>query len=463
MDILATSASSTAQPTRLPFAPADSPWQPLVRTIFSDRPNETYDMLPMTIVTAVYDGPDGQIAKPPGYGQADSVLGEMVRRKLKKPITPETLQQVNRDWFYFEDRHIDRRWQVKHQQASPTTGRPTSETFGDLQKDWDFVMAFRDRILTREGLTAQSPPADIAYAIGWELCRNWRGGGMRNHPADVLTHRSWCLGAATAAMAIFESLGIPCRGSAVSEHATCEVLLDGKWQLIDSSSHIIERDPPSTALMPTDYVDLTTDPTSPMHGPLINDHHRSLFYHFADAHYGIPDGRWIRETLLEYCPAFAHALYPNRTNYKFKTLDPKRLAILKRDKVPAVVHFSLWQDLCPGDRLRDDVYVGDVSDVRAIELQLRLYPVDGQLPDKQQLAALTLTVGQHTFAVSDLANEPWETFKLDPAKLTLTLPVEAFKANAPNEFQWQHQGVNGQCNGLVFRFGLLPAVVVPGS
>lgn len=450
--------------SRLTYAPAGSDWQPLVRTIFQDSPQDFWDMLPMTIITAVYDEPDGQIAKPVGYEREDGVLGEMVQRRLRQPFTDETKRQINRDWYYFADRHIDKRWKLNHRQSTCTSSRPASETFGDTQKDWNFVMAFRDRILKREGLNAQSPPLEIAKAIAWELCRNWRGGGMRNHPADVLTHRSWCLGAATTATAILESLGIPCRGSAVSEHATCEVLVDGQWYLIDSSSHIVNNKPPSTAFMPTNYMELTTDPTSSRHGPDINDYHRGLFYHFADAHYGIPDGRWIRNTLLEYCPSFAHALYPNQSThnqitYKFKTLDPTRLAILKRDKVPAVEHFLLWQDLNTGDRLRDEVYLGDMSDVRAIELELRFYAVDGKLPDKQQLNDLVFSVGDKHYKVSQLTDQPWETYKLDPAKLTLRVPMEALAAQQANVFQWHHQGKPD----TVFRFALLPAVVERGE
>lgn len=443
------------QTVRLTYAPAQGQWGPLSRTVFADRPDEAWAMLPMTIISGVYDRPDGVIDKPRGYADADGVLGEMVRTRLRQEVSVQTLKQANRDWFYFEKRHIDKRWEIKHRQTTRDAARPASDTYGDTLQDWDFVMTFRDRILAREGLTAQSPPRDIAYAIGWELCRNWRGGGSRNHPADVLTHRSWCLGAATTAMAILESLGIPCRGSAVSEHATCEVQLDGRWHLIDSSKHIIAPETLSTAFMPTDYAQLTTNPTSPEHGSEISDHHRGLFYHFADAHYGIPDGRWIRNSLLEYCPSFANALYPNRNQYKFKTLDPKRLAILKRDKVPAVEHFKLWQDLNTGDRLRDEVYLGDLDGLRAVELQLRLYPIDGQLPSREQLNTLEFELNGHVLPVSQLSSEPWKVPKLDPGRLTLTLPVETFVANQANVFEWINRGSKDQ----IFRFALLPAVV----
>lgn len=433
----------------------DQAWRPVRLPVYPDWPDVRQDLLPVWSFTAVYGKPDGEILPPAAYDGAGGALEMFATGYGKCPATPQLLAERRRRFFYFDGRHVDPRFHVEHRRSDRDTPRPPSQSYGDSRKDWDHVMAFRDRVLRENGLTARSRPWDMAYAFAREMYRNWRGGGSIRHPADVLTHKAYCLGAANATVAILESLDIPARGVAVSEHALCEAYLDGAWRAIDSSNHYINHPPGSDCLLPTDYMELTATPDSPAHGNRISDFHRAVFYHFADGSYGIPDGRWLREPILWMCPAHARAIYPERERYRFKTLDPNRLRIVERAynflHVPSLAH-----DLSPGETLRESVWLGDLDGVRSFELELRFAPFDGRHPDGDSTRGLEVVVGGEAFDISKTAAWPlrphWDSTML----LTVPLPRAAFRENAVN---WIHVR-NGRKTG-VFRIPMTPAIVEP--
>ncbi|MEO6908197.1 MAG: hypothetical protein ABI210_09935, partial [Abditibacteriaceae bacterium] len=359
-------------------SPNTDQWQDISLPLFPEQPSTLYRMVPVWEFHAIYKEPDGEVSQPASYRADDGVLEWHFRNYNKAgdlPFTTAERDRLERKWWYFgarhlDARHLDARFSIENLVEEKEAPRPVSQTYGDRDRDWDVVMSFRDKMLAREGLSAHSDPAQIAYAIAYEIYQNWRGGGVRNHPADVLTHRSWCLGAEITTGVILRSLGIPARGARCSGHAMCEVFVDGIWQLLDSSNHFINHEPKSTVMIPSSYMELTTDPTAKRHGSAMSDYHKGFFYHWPNGHYGIPDGRWEQDSLLYYCPAYAKALYPKAVEYRFKTEDAKRLVILERD-IRQLYRYDLGVYLNPGDRLRESVYLGDCDDVEYFEFVLR--------------------------------------------------------------------------------------------
>lgn len=413
-----------------------------------------YDLLPVWSFDAVYERPDGEVPEPESYAGH----GGFVQRKLMdkgQSGTEQNIAAFRRKYHYFEARHLDERFSIRHRPDGIDVPRPVSDSYGDPRKDWEVVMAFRDGILRREGLTRDSPAEAIARAFAYEQYRHWRGGGPRNHPADVLTHRSWCLGAAITTGTILESLGIPARGVRTSDHAVCEAWIGQRWRVIDSASYYIDHPPGSTPFLSTDFLHLTTDPTSAVHGAGISDFHRAAFYHFPGAHYGIPDGRWIQQSLVHACPAYARALYPDHASYRFKTLDPTRLTILERD-YKLLHRYDLAHNLAPGECLRESIYLGEIEDVRHFTFNLRFAHMDGYWPSENQLRHLILSVGEARFPVSELAEWPLRESHDRTAILPLRLERCLFRAHQVNWLTLANAS-----RGYYYRFPLTLGVVEP--
>lgn len=436
-------------------SPCDAPWVAIRKPVFFEQPEVQQDLLPVWSFSALYDQPDGEVPRPASYLADDGVVAWCIRTYAHKEPDEDTRAATARRFWYYGARHLDTRFRLVHRPAGRGIPRPVSETYADAEKDWDFVMQFRDRILQREGLTPSSPPREIAHAFAHELYKNWRGGGSISHPADVLTHRAYCLGAATATTAILESLGIPARGAAVSDHAVCEAFVDGAWRLIDSSNHFIDHEPRSDCMLPSDYVLLTTQPDLAAHGDRISDYHRGFFYHFPQAHYRIPDGRWVGQSMVEMCPAYARALYPEHAALRFKTRDPGRLVVLERS-IRMLYRYDLGVNLHPGDRLRESVYLGTTDDVREFEFELRFAHIDGLFPGEAAVRDLVLHVGGERLCVGAAATWPMKPHWDRTALLPIRLPRSLFRPHSVNWLQ-----VENVSRGRIFRFPVGLAVVEP--
>lgn len=433
----------------------DSSWTAIRLAAFPERPHLANEMLPVWSFSAIYAEPDGEVPCPASYLAENGVVEWQATGAGRKPLTDDNRREATRRFYYFGPRHLDHRFRIEHRAAGRDVPRPVSDTYGDPEKDWDHVMAFRDATLLKAGLTDQSPPRDIAYAFAREISDHWRGGGPRQHPADVLTHKAYCLGAANTTVAILESLGIPARGVAVSDHAMCEAFLDGAWRLIDSCRKAILHPPGSDYLLPTDYMALTTDPLSPAHGNRISDFHRGLFYHYPAGHYGIPDGRWIRQSLVEMCPATAIALYPRHSAYRFKTRDPHRIVIL--DRPIRMLHRYDWgMNLRPGERLREGIYLGDLDGVKSFEFEVRWAHQDGLFPDPAMANDLVLHAGGQTLRLGEAGQWPLRPHHDRTALLSIALPPDLFEPHRVNWLQLENVS-----KGRIYRFPLVPGILEP--
>lgn len=418
-------------------------WQSIRLPVFPEQQSTFYNMVPVWEFHAIYDEPDGEVPQPASYLADDGVLEWHFRNYGKGkdetlPFTAAEREKLARKWWYFGARHLDPRFSIENLVEEKEAPRPVSQTYGERERDWDVVMSFRDKILEREGLSAHSDPAQLAYAFAYEIYKNWRGGGVRNHPADVLTHKTWCLGAETTTCVLLRSLGIPARGVRDSGHAMCEVWGGNKWQLLDSSNHFINHEPKSTVMVPNNYMELSTNPTSARHGAAMSDYHKGFFYHWANGHYGIPDGRWEQHSLLYYCPAYAKALYGDDVDYRFKTQDPHRLVILERD-IRQLYRSELGIYLNPGECLRESIYLGELDDVNHFEFILRFASCDLRYPTQESTRDLILRVGDVSMSLQSCATWPSRPHWDHTILLTVRLEKDLFETNAVNWISLENQ------------------------
>jgi hypothetical protein len=433
-------------------------WKAIRMPVFPEQRETLHNMVPVWEFHAIYQEPDGEVPKPSSYLAEDGTLDWYLLKRAEfknRKITEGDREAKGLRWWYYGARHIDPRFTARNMAEEKDAPRPVSDTYGCRERDFEVVMTFRDAILAREGLSTESDPLAIARAFANEILRNWRGGGVRNHPADVLTHRSWCLGAETTTAVILRSLGIPTRGVRCSEHAMCEVFVDGRWYLLDSSQHFINREPVSTPMIPASYMELTTNSTSAAYGPAISDYHRGFFYHWANAHYGMPDGRWEQDTLLHYCPAYAQALYSSGVDYRFKTLDPRRLVILERD-IRQLYRSELGIYLNPGESLRESLFIGDLDDVEHFEFILRFAFCNLRHPTPETTRELVLRVGDDVLPLASSATWPATPHWDKTVLISVRLEKSLFQANAVNEIYLENRS-----RQRIFRIPVVQAVAEP--
>ncbi|MHC4872653.1 MAG: hypothetical protein ACYTFY_12495 [Planctomycetota bacterium] len=432
-------------------------WHPIKASPFLENPERKEKMLPVWSFRIRYDGPDGEIDIPDSYMGDDGVVEwEIAHKSKSKGLSKEV---AARKYYYYDARHIDKRFSINYRCEKEDEVRPVSDTCGDMAKDREVVFSFRDKILSREGLSKDSAPHELVQAFAYELYKNWRGGGARNHPADVLTHKSWCLGASTATGVLLRSLGVMVRGTRTSDHAMCEALLDNKWHLIDSSNHFINHEPKSVPFLPTDFMRLSTDPLSDLHGEEISDYHKGFFYHFPAAHYGIADGRWLEQSLLFLCPQYAHALYPDHPQTRFKTLEPGWLEVLTRN-FKMLYRYDLGHNLLAGETLCEEIYLSDLEDAKECIFELRFMHIDGRFPTDAMLSDLVFHINDEEVPVLKLKQGDYREHHDRTVLLDLNIPKDRLKENSVNMFALENKGPGRFCR-IPLTMGIVEPYVEP--
>lgn len=106
------------------------------------------------------------------------------------------------------------------------------------QRDWDFLVATRNRIWAQSGITESAPVLDklaalAEYVYDRQFLAHW---GYSVHPADYLHHATYCTGRANAVMGLAQTMGLRVRSLNYAHHSMCEVLVDGQWYFIENSS-----------------------------------------------------------------------------------------------------------------------------------------------------------------------------------------------------------------------------------
>ena len=104
------------------------------------------------------------------------------------------------------------------------------------QRDWDFLEQSIEEQFNRYGINKYSSTFDRVSCLA-ELCNEHRGRVFPSrHPADVLLHSSFCVGAGNTMTALCHVAGIPARTVHTSSHTMAEVFIDGKWTFVDNFS-----------------------------------------------------------------------------------------------------------------------------------------------------------------------------------------------------------------------------------
>lgn len=107
------------------------------------------------------------------------------------------------------------------------------------QRDWDFIVETRDRILKEKGLLNSSDAYKKMQALA-DYVQSARGReGERypsRHPSDYILHSSYCTGAANTEAAFAATLGLKYRTLNTYAHSTAEVEISGKWHFLDDQS-----------------------------------------------------------------------------------------------------------------------------------------------------------------------------------------------------------------------------------
>lgn len=437
-------------------------WRQITRRLYPERPDEEVPMAPAWGVDLLYAGPDGEIAEPPGY-VSDGALDELFRTRGK---SFSTISAFQRKWYYFEDRHVAPGvtlppWQSAGRVHPP---RPLSHSLGDSGQDWDTLEATLDLLLSEGGLGRGSSDGDKVRILATGIHERFRGGGPRNHPADVALRTSWCLGASNLFVAMLGILGIPARGVGMSEHSVSEVWLDGGWRMVENSHNWITRPPESACVLNAGHAALICDPSHDIFAAL-SPFHRGIYYHFGHGHFGMPDARWTRETLVNYCPATAGALYPETAGRRFKTLQPTRHEVLSRfgshphylaEQRAAGLSWlaseeSAWQVVLePGSKVRESLWMGDLDGVLGVDWSILLDADSGTQfaveVNGQKLESLATSIERS-----------------DPVTKRMTccaqLAAEYFLAHAWNELVLLNNGKSAIRLALAFDPWLKPAKV----
>ena len=172
--------------------------------------------------------------------------------------------------------------------------RPVSRTFGDVGRDWDFVVQHRDKVLAGAGVTAASSDRDKVHALAediWKFRRQIRQPGVDlrteepwSHPADTLCYGSWCVGAGNAMVALCNTLRIPARLVGVNDHTMSEVWLDGAWRFVENAGTWLEGG--GECLQERNWAQVIADPHGG--GPGITDAQRYRYQVMWQGGYEFP-------------------------------------------------------------------------------------------------------------------------------------------------------------------------------
>ncbi|MBN1670859.1 MAG: fibronectin type III domain-containing protein [Kiritimatiellae bacterium] len=113
-----------------------------------------------------------------------------------------------------------------------------SDTYKNHQKDWDFLVAWRDNVWKQKGYTSSTPLWDKVNALALAVAKTPTR-DMTAHPVETITLGSWCGGKSALMVALASTMGLEARqlgttGHAGQGHSICEVKVDGKWRYVDN-------------------------------------------------------------------------------------------------------------------------------------------------------------------------------------------------------------------------------------
>lgn len=375
--------------------------------------------------------------------------------------------------YVFWNRHLDTRFTIDYPRTTRQSPRPLGGTIGDADREWDVVEETRNRYLADAGLTTASPPTKIAeclantfradsYFKDKPTCTAW-GSPTREltHPVEGLLHQSFCVGCAHAYAAMADMTGLPCRTIGLGAHRVAEVLVDGRWHMVENSCrHPGLED--LAAYMPASFVEVTFDPTQfPKHVPA---RHVGSYLAAPNPQFHFMGGSWQCPKTLRFSGSCAKALYPQLDRIGFKSLYGKLVPLVIRaegfywEDVPAgapsltaadherrkrqcpypvfpdqMAVDHLFHPLRPGDRLRQSVWLGELDQAEGFHIEIPFPPEEnidfGEALGKQ----LMLHVNDMNASLTQLGAWPPAPRNNRGMRIcTIQVPADALRANAVN-------------------------------
>ena len=363
-----------------------------------------------------------------------------------------TLDHVNSDRYY----------------SSYVVGRDTpgcfvSQKFGDHHEDWDYIVAWRDKVWADTGISTDALLWDKVAAIAEAASATFRDHLDKSvkkedvlvgeHPVDGIIKGTWCAGEANLMIAVASTMGLEGRSITMADHTFCEIRIDGKWRYVEN----IDAARPH-CLSPKSFIEFLEDPDcDPEMPPRIGAFwQKRRNARFA---YGPGVGRYwqfmqqgsLYEVWLN--SENAHALYPSLTHIPTAMATSRESLNGTRQSLEEwVLELSRVAPLKVGQDsgVRKCFYLSRVPESLSSELfldatQTQDFPSDG--------GDWVLQVNGNEYPIRTL-----EGFRLDSDKMTIPLPVSSLRANVANvvAIRCKSSGDECFCPKLYYDF-LLPA------
>jgi hypothetical protein len=341
------------------------------------------------------------------------------------------------------------------------------------QRDWDFIVQERDRILTQKGVINSTDVfAKIRALTDYVQSRVGGASYPSRHPTDYLLHSSYCTGAANAAAAILSTMGYKVRTINSSIHSTAEVEVNGKWHFIENASTTTFRQ--NQNVMNISLVDRDSSTYFYSHFDLNGDRWNwagavydlvPMLWHFNQCGVG-SQMKYNAQTIVNGSGVAvgldcntAKALYPTDANYYFRAVQSGALMIAGK-----YCWYYSWCNLNQGQKIRRKFYLGNVQDptnpIKQMEFkfllaqgQPRNFPVNGQgwvLRVNNRVYNLTAP-GLMTWKVQkDVApfsswysSNPAGISTLYEEYLDFKVPIDSLKSNTMNTVELSNETGTG--------------------
>lgn len=321
------------------------------------------------------------------------------------------------------------------------------------ERDWDYLEETGTRLLDTAGVSPQDAPAVLSVFADFAATRDGEVYPSR-HPVDVALHASYCDGKANLLAALCMVFGMPARTIQNAVHTMVEVLVDGRWTLVDNARRDtlaewrdLEPDSAPMNVFPeTGMLDAVFDDQrlrsmrlpaeqidryralQPLHEPYINLH--TSRWHFNQAGLGLLRARNSLGSGSGFCavpsPETIAALYPNRAWYPVVAAAGADSTLVLN---PAQGWFRSTSWIDRGGAIARRFYVGperDLENARGAYCELALVEGVGSQFDPVR-GGWELQLNGVSLGMSS------ESVQADRGRIRARLPLSAFEPSAVNE------------------------------
>ncbi|MCG3147105.1 MAG: hypothetical protein PCFJNLEI_00542 [Verrucomicrobiae bacterium] len=340
----------------------------------------------------------------------------------------------------FWNRHIDRRFYIQYPRTTREAPRTRSRTIGDPDREWQIVQEHRDRYLTDAGLTLDCSPKAIAkcladtfkadsYFKDKPTCPTFPDAPRQLiNPIEGLLYKSFCVGCAHAYAALADACGLACRTIGCGSHRVAEVLVDGRWHMVENSCRH-EHNRGLEAYFPASFMDVT------LHPELFADYmpadKATSYLKMASGQYHFMGGTWQSPPTLRFATSNAYALYPELEHWGFKVLGAPRLPMVLRaggfywenatTDSPSSGPAYLFHPFHPGDQLRQSVWLDKLDDMQGLEITI-------PFPTEPTPVKLSVEVGNWRQPLTEFS----EPTKSGLRRCQFTVPTTALTGKSVN-------------------------------